>query len=308
MPADEKATDTCRVKTFLRPDFYEYATLFSPHELTRRAAHLDFAEATLLIPYNIALYGRLFGPADYAGYLNAPEEMRRALLEKVLVRVGISARAAGALVADRAEFVNGDDRAHAYLNQTVTVSEDTKLSMPALVGYLLDATEGWSRATEVVEIGIGTGFHAIRMARLHPGMRITGFETNARVHDLFDAHIRRAALRERIRLLPQSGLDEALRRASHVYVTAAVSQEQLRDLLRRAGGNTTWLLPRALDRDEFDAEPPHSWLTTAYGDYESYRASPAWNAYCVVEELVVEADGTPRSRSRLYDVEFVKLG
>ncbi|MGW4797552.1 hypothetical protein ACWEPC_34540 [Nonomuraea sp. NPDC004297] len=83
------------------------------HELTRRAAHLDFAAATLLIPYNIALYGRLFGPADYAGYLNAPEEMRRALLEKVLVRVGISARAAGALVADRAEFVNGDDRAHA---------------------------------------------------------------------------------------------------------------------------------------------------------------------------------------------------
>jgi len=302
----EKSPDTFRVKTFLRPDMYELLTVFSYDQLRERREHLSFAHSTLLVPYNIRKYCGLFGVREYHGYLRSSNDSKRHLLTEVLRSTGISRAAAAALSEQRHRYVPPGRRPFAYLNSSTPVHGDTNISAPAVVGYMADATRHWA-STLTVEIGIGTGLHAIAMARTHPRMTILGMERNEHVLAQLRENIAVAGMADRIRIVERGDERNALREAGQVYLTAAVSQRQLAELITLGGPNTDWLLPRQLSEWEFTSERENSWLITNFGSYHGYMSSGDWNSYCAIDAFRVDHDLRVESRSVMYDVTFVRF-
>jgi protein-L-isoaspartate O-methyltransferase len=303
---EEEIPDTYRVKTFLRPDIYEFLTVFSYAQLRRRKEILPFPHSTLLVPYNIRKYRKLFGSGDYFRYLYSTNTRKRALLGDVLRSTGITRAAADALTADRHTFVPLRRRRFAYLNTSTAVLGDTNISAPAVVGYMLDATRHWTSAL-TVEMGIGTGLHAIAMARLHPAMTILGIERNEQMLPRLAENIARSGMADRVRIVDKGREQEALWNARQVYLTAAASQEQVAKLVKMGGPNTEWLLPRQLDEREFAGEPESSWLKTQFGSYTNYVNSDDWNSYCALDAFSVDHDLKPVRRSVMYDTTFVRF-
>jgi protein-L-isoaspartate O-methyltransferase len=309
MPAttcQEATPDTYRVKTALRPDLFELLTVFGYEELRRRRAIMEFPFATLLIPYNIRKYCELFGTADYRAYLRSSHADKQELLSQVLRSTGITRASAEVVSAGRHEFVPERKQRLAYLNASTGVLGETNISAPAVVGYMLDVTSHWNTGA-AVEIGVGTGFHAIALARLHPELDIVGIERNEAVLPRLEENIARAGMTERISVLRPGQEQKVLSTARKVYLTAAASQRQVRELVRLGGPDTEWLLPRQLTEREFTGEPESSWLKTRFGSFARYSSDQHWNSYCAIEGFSVNSNLESHRQSVIYDATFVKL-
>lgn len=298
-------TDPSLIKTWLRPDFYERFPVFSSAELAVRLDSMPFAMATLLSTRNIRLALRLTEPRVYLGYLRQDAETHRQALVEVLVSCGIAGEIADLIASDRHLFVGVHHRAVAYLDRTAKVVDDTYLSAPSLVAQMLGMTDQVWPAETVCEIGIGSGFHAICVARLWPQCRVVGVERNPAALATCVQHLERTELQERFTLLGDHHTASAVGSAGFVYSTAALTLPQLNRLIGFGQVGSTWLVPRQLTRAEFESEPSASWLWTRFGSYTGY-CSGAWNQYVAVELFQLEAGQKRRLLDIIYDVRFIK--
>src|SRR5690349_18607809 len=83
--------DDITIKTFLRPDFYEFFPLFSMQELSTRLATMPFHQATLLGLRNIiSALSTVEGKEASRAFFESNLEKQRFMLKEVMQLVGIS--------------------------------------------------------------------------------------------------------------------------------------------------------------------------------------------------------------------------
>lgn len=302
----DSESDTFSVKTNLRPDIFELVTFFSYDQLRQRSEFLPFHLATLLNPYNIKKYCKIFGVSEYYTYLRSSYDHKRTVLRETLESVGITHDSAEAVTFERQMFVPPGRKPFSYLNVATSVLGDTNISSPTIVGYMLDATKEWTGRT-TVEIGIGTGLHSIALAKLHSRMTVLGVERNREMHHALADNVSQVGLEDRISVIDEVSRDEWLLEANNVYLTAAASLEATERLVALGGPDTEWLLPRQLTEEEFSSESDTSWLKRRFGSYAQYKSDDDWNLYCALESFYVDLNMNSRRRSIIYDTSFVKF-
>lgn len=254
--------------------------------------------ATKLIPYNIS---RLPGYVRFD-----PASSGAGELEQVLRATGISPEAAHCAVNGREHFCESVD-ALPYLNASVIVAGETNLSTPTLVGYMLDECRRWSAPVQILELGVGTGFHLAATAALHPGAHLVGVDISYEVCNQARERLADLSSARRVDVVCSMEAAQVVASASHVYSTCAMSLEQLSFVTAVSSIGSTWLVPRQLTAFEFHSEPSTSWLRRKFESYQSYCSSPGWNAFCVIDHFVITPDRKRSTVSSLFDVYFVPM-
>jgi protein-L-isoaspartate(D-aspartate) O-methyltransferase len=299
------------IRTSLRPDYYESFPNFSHEELAWRLEVLPFHRATLLVPGNML---RAAEVADAVWRQWRLEYERNDLthkltqLREVLEHVGIApqvARAVGSIPRHR--FVRPDLERVSYLNATLAFDSLSSVTPPGLVALMLEAAgEGH---LQIFEAGVGAGYHAACALALYgTGATLVGVELDETYAAFGQRAVRELGLEGRLqihvgdawRFEPEEELDL-------VYMTASADQPFALPAVQRLRIGGTLQVIRPLSWDEFQSEPPGSWLVSRFSSYEKYL-SDDWREYACVETLQRSGDGRAFVVcSRLYDVCFVPV-
>jgi protein-L-isoaspartate(D-aspartate) O-methyltransferase len=296
------------VKTFLRPDYYEYFPRFCNAEIAARMTRMSFAQATLLGLYNIEK-GILAGSVSsrvLKEFLLSPVEFQIRQMSSVLTSVGISERVAAAMSrVPRHLYCPSRDEAFAYLDASVSYDSGSCVSSPSIVALMLDRLNP-RPGMRFLDVGCGSCYHAHCVSELcSHDCEICGIEIN----EGFLSLARSALAQTKIRTIETAHAD--LRNGwpkggqfDGLYGAIAIEKGLPDRLLHQVIEGGSVQLARALTEEEFLSEPEHSWLSAEFGDYVRYRRS--WRSFCCLVtgkrsgNQIVESD-------RLYDVTFVPL-
>lgn len=297
--------DTITIKTYLRPDFYEFFPFFKEQELIHRLRTLPFHRATLLIPKNIVLaLQQSEGVAEAKKFFSSNAERQRAMLTEVLLQVGISkdiTRAIGAI--KREKFCPPNYEPYCYTNHSLFFDSMSCLSMPGLVGLMIERL-GVEEHMKVLEIGIGSGYHAACISEsLNGNCEVFGIEFN---EDFFE--LGRAALEQlgyqNIHIYHGDGYlgwpSEV--QFDRIYMTCSISDSIPARLIEQLSEDGLLQVVKAINKDEFMSEPKESWLRKTYSSYEQYFAT--WRSFGCLATYRKE-NGVLVEVDKLYDVRCV---
>lgn len=292
------------VTALLRPNYYEYFPIFSQEELAIRLTTMPYHIATLLGIENMLASASLReGLVGLKKFLELGPGAQRDRLREVLAEAGVQNSAVTAVSSvDRHRFVPEHFVPFAYVNCYVPYSDNSCLSAPGLVALMLQGLPGTARC--VLEIGVGSGYHAACVFELYHGAEVFGIEINRQYAQFGRSALRNAGY-DHINVRSGDAMDNPteLGLFDVVYITAASREVPvaLASLLRD-GGSIQYV--RALSAAEFHLERPQSWLKTTFHDHHAYLEQ--WRRYCCIATAVQRFDGCTEVE-HLYDVTFVPL-
>lgn len=294
------------LRVSLRPDYYEWFPRFSESEIRQRLQVMSFPSATLLTLSNIKTALRVSGDAlgDLREFLSLPYEVQRRALSHVLRQVGLSKEACQAIEGvPREYFAPPRLKRFSYLNAFLPWNEDSGVSPPGTVALMLDlfpVNQG-----NVIEIGIGSGYHAACLAvRANGNIKIKGYELN----QLYAA--------SGIKAVFLAGLDNLIEISPEPLSTSAWSSGGVDGIYMTASGDIPGILKllndggiiqrvRPIGEPEYLQEPPESWMKTRWETYEKYLRDWQKDYSVIVSERF--SRGSLEVIGRLYDVSFVPM-
>ena len=232
------------IQTSLRPDFHQWFPVFTPEEMRERLSTMPFEVATLLSVRNIRTALKIGSPLPYLRYLRQSPEAKQEALAQVLRSRGIVDEIAAVVADGRHHYARQHAQATAFMDRSLPVAGDTYLTSPGLVALMLTMSQGLKESPVVCEIGIGTGFHALCLARLTPGSFMLGVERSRIATSICKANIARTDFGGRFSLIHEAETDWAIACSQFIYSTAALTLVQLARLTRYGREGSTWLVPR----------------------------------------------------------------
>jgi protein-L-isoaspartate O-methyltransferase len=292
------------VKTPLRPVYAGYFPRFNLAELESRCEYLEPHLVTQLNPYNIVSYSRLHGWQWFTAYLQQKPQDQRSKLLEVLEYAGISVSTLRAMsLVDRLPYCPSALRSFAYINWSIPILRGTCLSAPGIVAIMCDMVPEGIMGT-ALEIGLGTGYHALVMLRRNRNLRIVGFEPV------------RIVYRQAVTSFAQNDIDgvkafnepwtEATKLKEHLdlaFQTTVSPNSYYENVMSELPEGGIYILPRPLLRDEFYAQPADVWLHSMCPSYHDY-VEKGYRRSCALVRLR-KHDRQPVEDARLYGVTFV---
>jgi len=227
-------------------------------------------------------------------------------LKAVLESVGVNSAVASAIrEVDRSQFAPATRRGEAFLNASVPLDgTSTWLSEPGVVALMVSQLRPYC-GQQLLEIGMGTGYHAAVILSLLPEAHLTGVDPNPVALEVADKLMKRLGFESRVSLvegyaqsIPPSDWDTVYCTAASKYSPISLASEVS---VRRPLVLQT---PRALNRREYDSEPDDSWLKVKFGSYEEYM-SRGWREYLAITTYLITASEPPTELESIYDVTFV---
>jgi protein-L-isoaspartate(D-aspartate) O-methyltransferase len=201
--------------------------------------------------------------------LPVPEQQR--LLAEALIDGGADSAVAHAVASvPRHELLPAELRERAYLDEFHRTSEGSGLTPPSLVALMIERLR-LEPGQRVLELGVGSGFHALALLRLQPDLEVVGVEIEGRLLERARSHVARFGPGGSLTLLHGDGAEAARAHApfDRVYATFAVRRPATRVLpVLREGGLA--LIPRAVGPHELAREPLLASLRAEHPAYESF--------------------------------------
>jgi protein-L-isoaspartate(D-aspartate) O-methyltransferase len=287
--------------------FRNFFPQFDEETLFQRLHTLPFNIATLLDPHHIHLgLSWEVGREGFRSYLSATLEIQQALLTEVLLVSGISPAIANAVGRVRRHlFVPHEYVEFAYLNAWIPFGYFSSITMPGLVALMINRLQ--PKANEsILEIGIGSGYHAACISELTQNTcQIYGIEIN---RDFYHLGCRSIALTGYKNIImkegngfagwPQNG------QFDRIYIPAAFLEVPplLLDQLVESGVIQG---ARVLSPQEFSEEPLIESTRQRFGTYDQYRNGEWRQSVCVSTWRKGKSGLT--EISKLFGVKFVLL-
>lgn len=300
--------DDFTVKTFLRPDFYQYFPKFSNIDLANRSSWADFTKATLLGLANIerGLKIGLISPNLVKLFLRSSKENQVTQLMEVLLSVGISRRAAKAVRnVPRHFYCPAWNVQFAYIDASLFFDQFSCLSAPSIVALMLDRIN-FERGMKILDVGCGSCYHAHCASEMCSNdCEIYGIDINSEFLELGKLALAKSGLKT-VQIKHGNALNgwPGARQGQFdvMYGAVALGKTIPQKLIYQLKDGGTIQFTRPLTRKEFFSEPPKSWLRTTFASYSNYYRS--WRKFgCLVTgqrqgAQIIELE-------RLYDVTFV---
>jgi protein-L-isoaspartate(D-aspartate) O-methyltransferase len=298
--------DNFTVKTFLRPDFYEYFPKFSSFDISNRLSWANFSKATLLSVANIetGLRTEFLSSNIVRSFLESSPECQIQQMTEVLSSVGIRKTVVDAIrKVPRHFYCPSRDTPFAYLDASLFFGDFSCLSAPSIVSLMLDRLNP-SRGMRILDIGCGSCYHAHCVSELCSNdCEICGLEINRDFLKLAESALAKTGLKtikvshgDASKGWPDGGKFDAL------YGAVAMENGVPQTLLHQVIDGGFIQFTRPLTQGEFYSEPDKSWLRMTFDSFPDYSRS--WRSFCCLVtgkrkgDQVVELD-------QLYDVSFV---
>jgi protein-L-isoaspartate O-methyltransferase len=284
-----------------------------PATVTRSPPKRDLAEVRRLLaeghPFHLAT--RLAGPAiDEApdalrAHLDLPIPTQQALLAEALVDRGIAEPVARAVASvARHELVSAEHQRRAYLDEFHRVHGWSGLTPPSLVAQMLERLElEAGRRQRVLELGVGSGFHALALLRLVPDAVVVGVEVERDLIERARAQVGRLGLAAALTLVHGDGAAAAREHApfDRVYATFAVRTPAAQTLPLLVDGGIA-LVPRCVTPHELARDPALGHLREKHPTYESFLAE--WQSNLCLTTYRRRGDHL-QVLGKLYGISFV---
>lgn len=289
--------------TYLRPDYYQTFPQFGVLEMGQRLRRLDWALATLLDPVNIETARVHFGENG-----RTPVSTD---LDAVLKYVGIPLRVTSAMRdVPRWRAFPRRLRSHAFLNESYLVAPpSTWITSPGVVSIMLSQLPPRfdEVGAEVLEVGVGSGYHAACLGRLLPQAVMTGVDANALALSAARGLLSATGLANRVTLVNGQARDLDPRPWSLIYATAAARLEDLAWLASLSSRDQSVLqTPRMLTAAEFESEPTSSWLRVQFSQYADYQRGD-WRSFVALSTYVISRGVIVEESDAIFDFRFVEL-
>ncbi|HVS14781.1 MAG TPA: methyltransferase domain-containing protein [Thermoanaerobaculia bacterium] len=202
----------------------------------------------------------------------------------------------------RHELVSAELRSRAYLDEFHRTSPGSGLTPPSLVAIMLEGLHV-EPGQRVLELGVGSGFHALALLRLQPDLQAVGVEIEGSLVERAREAAARAGVGDSLTLLHGDGAQAARDHApfDRVYATFAVRRpaSQILPVLREGG---LALIPRAVGPHELAREPLLAELRAAHPTYDSFLE--VWQRNLCLTTYRAQG-GHLRVASKLYGFSFV---
>jgi protein-L-isoaspartate(D-aspartate) O-methyltransferase len=296
-----------RILTNLKPDFYNIIPSFSQEELEIRLQDYPFHLATLLTVNNI----RKVISSDKCKkglneFLSKSFEIQRGLLCEVLESRGFSENILSAFRKVKREFFASQNyRQYSYLETYIPFTKFSCLSSPFVVAIMIEKLRA-QRGNKILEIGIGSGYHACCIVELlGRDCEFIGVEVNPEYFEFGKRALVEAGYTD---IILHFGNEYELLKHDQVSFDRIYTASALEIIPSHIIGLTSpegiFQGTRPLTRLEFDSEIPTSWLRQSYKTYEEYMSSD-WHQKYACLATYQKKDNMFREIDRVYDVAFV---
>jgi protein-L-isoaspartate(D-aspartate) O-methyltransferase len=299
--------DDYTIKVGLRPDYYEYFPIFGPSELAQRLDSLPFEEATLLGLRNLRRTLELpGGQAGLRSFLRLNYDRQRDAMAIVLRRVGIREDVAAAIGSvPRHLFAPPERRQYSYINHSIHFDSISCLTPPGLVALMLERLDLGSYR-RVLEIGIGSGYHAACLIAANPDVDIVGIEANQDYAEYGRRCLRQLGLTSVETIVADARhLPPDLGPFDRVYCTASFRRWP-RSVIRLVVDGGLVQGVRSISEQEFNSELPTSWIRTRFPSYLAYAAKDHWTSYSCLSTAIRRGQSLIEI-DRLYDVRLTPM-
>lgn len=286
----------------LAPSFYDWFPVFDEAELRdRRTEFGNLSLTTLLTTQNLFNFSGIFsdGVQTIRALLRASTAQKRDALAQSLLTSGITEASAAAIATvERHRFVRPQFELGAYLNVSIPTLTGSWLSMPGIVGMMLDAvaTESFDR---FVEFGSGCGAH-LATAKQMFGNRVQyiGLEIDAEAYLIGKDNL--SEVRANVKTINAGAeeFDDWTPRDCYT-ATFTLSEECLAFVFASMTDQSVLVTPVRLSVAEFRLLS--ELRRSQFSDYEAYRAQPTIvkiAKYRKIGNLIA-------AQSMFYDVRFV---
>jgi protein-L-isoaspartate O-methyltransferase len=259
---------------------------------------MPFHLATLLTEWNIRESRKLDKAtgAKFQSFIGDRAEVQLKCLLEVLDSVGLSSQVLSAIGSvDRLRYLPVEWQPYAYVNSHIPTGVGTCMSSPGLVAIMLDRIRNVS-ADLIIELGVGSGYHLACASAL--------FNRPCIGVDLPDAiWSTKGPATSNLRIIGDARSVPIRSGCADVVFATFRALKRSTSMLRllRNGGVLQCIEP--LFRNEFEQEPPASWLKTKFGSYDQYIGQRQNNYSCLREYQKWGQTITPLST--LYDVSFL---
>jgi len=206
---------------------------------------------------------------------------------------------------DRGLFVTAERSDVRLLNASLQLHDTpTWLSAPGVVALMLDQLRDHV-GERVLEIGVGTGYHAAVLLAMYPDVIFTGVDPNPVALEISQRNLHRLGYRSRVTLVEGSADDLRKSPWDTIYSTAALDEASL--LMARGLSSLDEMFlqsPRALTKDEFESESSTSWLRDRFESHDAYLRD-GWREFLAITVYCASGRKFYPIGESVYDFTFV---
>lgn len=291
----------------LRPDFYQFWPNFTDFELYERSKRLPFHLATLLLKNNIARYCEILknGRIELQRFCFLSNDEKRNKLRDVIEFVGISKDSSSAIArVPRHLFIRKELQAISYLNMSVPFSKECWVSMPGLVAIMLESMKTGIPNNNILEIGIGSGYHAAcYLERFGLNINLSGYEANFTYAEFGKNNLSISGYSQVKVLHDVFTIDQLPKFSNHdIIITCAIQKEVADQLIEKFPTQARLQIPRAINESEF--KKSNKFFKRKYGSYKHYLEN-WWKDYLCLSVYYKDSNSNIKTASNLYDLTFV---